>query len=186
MAGEETALYHYIQRQAGRERTSPLNTLRDYSDYLEQPEQLGGGERYPHDLQAAHMRLSARLRKTKDRSLQGMFRARRKLWSWAAWHYQGMFIRVIDSVDEITLEGERQSNCVANYAKRHAQGQTVIFVLRRKDAPKTNWHTVELNPETLRVNQCRGYHNADAAPEAEAFIKAWMAYLQERKGRKIA
>ncbi len=186
LAGEETALYHYIQRQAGRERTSPLNTLRDYSDYLEQLEQLGGGERYPHDLQAAHMRLSARLRKTKDRSLQGMFRARRKLWSWAAWHYQGMFIRVIDSVDEITLEGERQSNCVANYAKRHAQGQTVIFVLRRKDAPKTNWHTVELNPETLRVNQCRGYHNADAAPEAEAFIKAWMAYLQERKGRKIA
>ena len=189
---EEAILYRYIKRQAKKSNLSRRNCLGDYRDYLNQLEEIGGGERYPHDLQAAHMRLSARLRKTKDRSLQEMFRARRKLWNWAAWHYQGMFIRVIDSVDEITQEGERQDNCVASYARWHARGETVIFVLRRKNAPKTNWHTVELDPKTLRVIQCRGYRNADPALEAKAFVKAWTAHLrairkeQVQKGRKIA
>ena len=189
---EETTLYRYIKRQAERSNLSRRNCLGDYRDYLHQLEEIGGGERYPHDLQAAHARLSARLRKNKNKELQDMFRARRKLWSFATWQYRGMFIRIIDSVDEIILEGERQSNCVAGHAKRHANGKTVIFVLRKKDSPKTNWHTVELDPETLCVRQCRGYHNADAAPEAEAFIKAWIEHLQAikkeqvQKGRKVA
>ena len=189
---EEAVLYRYIKRQANRSGHAYENILSDYRDYLNQLAEIGGGERYPHDLQQAHRRLSARLRKIKNKELQDMFRARRKLWSFATWQYRGMFIRIIDSVDEIILEGERQSNCVAGHAKRHANGKTVIFVLRKKDSPKTNWHTVELDPETLCVRQCRGYHNADAAPEAEAFIKAWIEHLQAikkeqvQKGRKVA
>lgn len=185
-AGDETVLYRYIKRQAKKSGVSHRNTLRDYRDYLHQLKEIGGGERYPHDLQAAHERLSARLRKTKNKGLQGMFRARRKLWSWAKWQYQGMFIRIIDSVDEIALEGERQHNCVANYAKRHAAGKTAIFILRKMDCPKDSWHTVELDPISLRVLQCRGYRNADATPEAEAFIKAWVEHLARQKGRNIA
>lgn len=182
---EEAVLYRYIKRQANRSGLAYKNILSDYRDYLNQLAEIGGGERYPHDLQQAHRRLSARLRKIKNPNLQGLFRARRRLWSWAAWQSQGMFIRVIDSVEEITLEGERQDNCVAGYAARHAQGKTVIFVLRKKSEPKENWHTVELNPQTLHVKQCRGYRNADALPEAEAFIEAWVKRLQEiRKERK--
>ena len=176
---EEAVLYRYIKRQANRSGLAYKNILSDYRDYLNQLAEIGGGELYPHDLQEAHRRLSARLRKNKNTELQGLFRARRKLWSFATWQYQGMFIRIIDSVDEITLEGERQSNCVAGYAKRHAQGETVIFVLRKKSEPKKNWHTVELNPETLCVMQCRGYRNADACAEAEEFIAAWVKRLQE-------
>lgn len=182
----ERGLYHYIRKQEKKSGMSLRNTLGDYRDYLHQLEEIGGGEQYPHDLQAAHARLSARLRKTKNKPLQDMFRARRRLWGWAEWKHDGLFIRIIDSVDEITLEGERQNNCVAGYAKRHANGQTVIFVLRKRDTPKENWHTVELDPKTLRVMQCRGYRNADAAPEAKAFIEAWMEYLKDRKGRKVA
>ncbi len=182
----ERELYHYIKKQEKKSGMSLRNTMVDYRDYLAQLAEIGGGERYPHDLQAAHARLSARLRKTEDKHLQGMFRARRRLWHWAEWQYQGMFIRIIDSVEEITIEGERQRNCVASYAERHANGKTVIFVLRKKDAPKENWHTVEIDPDILRVRQCRGYRNAEAAPEAKAFVKAWMAHLQEQKGRKTA
>ncbi len=80
----------------------------DYRDYLNQLAEIGGGERYPHDLQQAHRRLSARLRKIKNPNLQGLFRARRRLWSWAAWQSQGMFIRVIDSVEETSLTRSRR------------------------------------------------------------------------------
>ena len=50
-----------------------------------------------------------------------------------------MFIRPVDSAEEITREGEQQSNCVAGYAKRHAEGKTIILVLRKCSAPGESW-----------------------------------------------
>lgn len=95
-----------------------------------------------------------------------------------------MFIRPVDSVKEITLEGERQDNCVAGYAKRHAEGRTVIFVLRRANDPTKNWYTVELIPETLFVRQCRGYKNREATPEAQAFVDAWVERLKNIRDQR--
>ncbi len=185
---EEAVLYRYIKRQANRsglayknilsdyrDYLNQQNILSDYRDYLNQLAEIGGGERYPHDLQQAHRRLSARLRKIKNPDLQGLFRARRRLWSWAAWQSQGMFIRVIDSVEEITLEGERQDNCVAGYAARHAQGKTVIFVLRKKSEPKKNWHVIdsveEITLEGERQDNCvAGYAARHAQGKTVIFV----------------
>lgn len=183
---DEKRLHQYICHQVERGGRSLANTLRDYADYLRQLHQLGGGEVWPHDLQQAHSRLSERERNMQNEDLQVLFRMRRHLWRWAVWRHNGLLIRPIDSVKEITLEGERQNNCVAGYAKRHAQGKTVIFVLRRADDPTRNWHTVELNPKNLTVVQCRGYRNADAEPQAEAFIQAWIQHLNDKKGEKTA
>lgn len=190
---EEATLYRYIKRQATRRNTSLTNTVHDYADYLRQLDRIGGGAQYPDDLQASHARLSERERQMVDsQNLQSMFRARRRMWKWAAWQMDGLYIRLVESTNEIVSEGECQHNCVAGYAQRHAAGGTAIFVLRKQEHPKESWHTVELDPETLRVRQCRGYRNADAAPEAKAFIKAWTAHLraikkeQVQKGRKIA
>ncbi|NBI82204.1 hypothetical protein D3Z48_08955 [Clostridiaceae bacterium] len=61
----------------------------------------------------------------------------------------------------------------------------MICVLRRASEPQKSWHTVELDPRSLTVRQCRGFRNADAEPEAQAFVDAWKAHLQEvRFGRK--
>lgn len=182
--GDEKQLHRYIHQQAERCERSVANTLGDYSDYLDQIQRLGGGELWPHDLDEAHRRLSARERKIQDEGLNSMFRARRRLWQWAVWRHAGMFIRPVDSVKEITLEGERQDNCVAGYAKRHAEGRTVIFVLRRADDPTKNWHTVELIPGTLTVRQCRGYKNREATPEAQAFVDAWVERLKNIRDQR--
>lgn len=183
---EETTLYHYIKRQATRRITNLTNTVRDYADYLRQLDRIGGGTQYPHDLQASHVRLSERERQmVNSQNLQSMFRARRKLWKWAAWQSDGLYIRLVESTNEIVSESEYQHNCVAGYAQSHAAGGTAIFVLRKLEHPKESWHTVELDPETLHVKQCRGYRNADACAEAEEFIAAWVKRLQEiRKERK--
>ena len=160
--------------------------MRDYADYLRQLDRIGGGTQYPHDLQASHVRLSERARQMVNSwHLQFMFRARRKLWKWAAWQSDGLYIRLVESTNEIVSESEYQHNCVAGYAQSHAAGGTAIFVLRKLEHPKESWHTVELDPETLHVKQCRGYRNADACAEAEEFIAAWVKRLQEiRKERK--
>ncbi|NBH79169.1 hypothetical protein D3Z52_13550 [Clostridiaceae bacterium] len=179
------ALRAYIERQAKRSGHAVRAALADYGDYLRQLGQIGGGEVLPDDLTLAHERLSMRLGKVQDMALNRKFRARRHLYGWLCWKKGGFLIRPVDSVQEITREGEQQCNCVAGYAQRHADGNTVICVLRRASEPQKSWHTVELDPRSLTVRQCRGFRNADAEPEAQAFVDAWKAHLQEvRFGRK--
>ena len=177
----------YIERQ-GRRSGNPVGPLlHDCGDYLRQLDTMGihDGELMPQDLQAAHERLSARQRRLLNHDKNRQFRIRRKLYRWMCWRHGKYLIRPIDSADEIIREGEQQHNCVAGYADRHASGQTVICVLRRADTPRTSWHTVELNPATLQVKQCRGFRNASATPEAEEFIEKWTERLQAMKsGRK--
>ena len=99
--------------------------------------------------------------------------------------HDGLFIRPVDSAEEITREGEQQSNCVAGYAKRHAEGKTIILLLRKCSAPGESWHTVEIDPATLACKQCYGHGNTERTPEAAAFMEAYLAHLQAvRPGRK--
>ena len=178
------ALRTYIERQAKRSGRAMRTILFDYRDYLQQLEETGGGELLPDDLQEAHERLSLRLRQTADIRLNSCFRHRRRLYRWLCWRHGGLVIRAVDSMQEITAEGERQRNCVAGYAKRHANGQTIICVLRQAKKPGTSWHTVELDPGTLEVIQCRSFRNGEAEPEAQAFIHAWVQRLKYKKHKE--
>lgn len=174
-------LRRWYERQAKRSGNSLHLVMLDHADYLRQLERLSvqGGDTLPHDLQAAHERLSARERKLKNAARNGQFRIRRKLLRWLCWRHGGLFIRPVDSIEEITREGEQQHNCVAGYGQRHAAGKTIILVLRRAAEPGKSWHTVELDPHTRTVIQCRGYRNDDQTDEAAAFIKAWLDHLNE-------
>ena len=182
----------YLQKQAGRRVGIRVDiVMQELNDYLGQLERLGvqGGDCMPHDLHEAHERLSARERKMKNAPLNGKFRARRHLLRWMCWRHDGMFIRPVDSAEEITREGEQMHNCVAGYAKRHAEGKTIILLLRKCSAPGESWHTVEIEPNTLTCLQCYGERNTPRSPEAAAFMEAYMAHLQavrpgRRQGRK--
>ena len=96
-----------------------------------------------------------------------------------------MFIRPVDSADELTREGEQQHNCVAGYANRHADGKTIILLLRKCSAPCQSWHTVEIDPETLTCRQCYAARNMPREPEAAAFMEAYLEHLQQvRPGKR--
>lgn len=95
------------------------------------------------------------------------------------WKYKGMFIRPIDSAEEIVREGEEMHNCVAGYADRHADGETIIMVLRRCSEPRTPWHTVEIDPKTLECRQCYAARNHEREPEAAEFMERYLDHLRE-------
>lgn len=185
---EPRELRRYLQKQAGRRTSVRVNiVMQELADYLDQLNRLGvqGGDRMPRDLHEAHERLSARERRLNNAPLNSKFRARRHLLRWMCWKHDGMFIRPVDSAEEITREGEQQSNCVAGYAKRHAEGTTIILLLRKCIAPGESWHTVEIDPNTLTCLQCYGHGNTESTPEAAAFMEAYLAHLQAvRPGRK--
>lgn len=179
----------YIERQARRADQLTGATLTELRDYRAQLERLSlaGGE-LPADLHEAHMRLTRREAHLKHHPENAMFRARRHLLRWMKWRHGGCFIRPVDSLNEITLEGEAQSNCVASYADRHANGETIIMLLRQCSAPDVSWHTVEIDPETLDCRQCYGYKNRARTPEAAEFMEAYIDHLREAakmNGRKV-
>lgn len=179
----------YIERQARRADQWPAATLTELRDYRAQLERLSlaGGE-LPADLHEAHMRLTRREAHLKHHLENAKFRARRHLLRWMKWRHGGCFIRPVDSLNEITLEGEAQSNCVASYADWHANGETIIMLLRQCSAPNVSWHTVEIDPETLGCRQCYGYKNRARTPEAAAFMEAYINHLRETakmNGRKV-
>lgn len=176
----------YCDRQAARRNVQLRNVLFELRDYLGQLDRLGvdGGDRMPHDLHEAHARLSARERRIKSRALNMPFRIRRHLLRWMCWKHDGMFIRPVDSADELTREGEQQQNCVAGYAKRHAEGKTIILLLRKCSEPCKSWHTVEIDPKTLTCRQCYAARNMPREPEAAAFMEAYLEHLRQLQPRK--
>lgn len=179
----------YIERQARRADQTLHAALVELRDYREQLDRLGldGGRLLP-DLHEAHMRLTRREMRLKNRESNEKFRARRHLLRWMKWRHGGCFIRPIDSAEEIVREGEKQNNCVASYAGRHADGKTIIMVLRLCSAPGKSWHTVEIDPKTLDCVQCYAQGNRRRTPEAAAFMNAYLVHLRETakmNGRKV-
>lgn len=173
-------LVKYIRRQARRASGSEVTALQELCDYLDQLERMQiGGEKLPHDLHEAHARLSERERRLMNREKNEKFRTRRHLLAWMRWKYKGMFIRPIDSAEEIVREGEEQNNCVAGYATRHADGKTIIMVLRKRSEPRKPWHTVEIDPKTLVCRQCYAAHNRARTPEAAEFMDKYLDHLRE-------
>lgn len=179
----------YIERQARRADQMLHAALVELRDYREQLDRLGlDGGRLPPDLHEAHMRLTRREAQLMHHAENAKFRARRHLLRWMNWRHGGCFIRPVDSAEEIVREGEEQDNCVASYADRHANGETIIMLLRQCSAPGTSWHTVEIDPKTLDCLQCYGYKNRKRTPDAAEFMDAYINHLREAarmNGRKV-
>jgi hypothetical protein len=170
----------YIERQARRADQTLHAALTELRDYHGQLDRLGlDGGQLPPNLHEAHARLSERERRLLKRGKNEKFRTRRRLLAWMKWKWGGMFIRPIDSAEEIVREGEEQDNCVAGYANRHADGETIIMVLRKRSEPRKPWHTVEIDPKTLACRQCYAAYNHNRTPEAAEFMDKYLDHLRE-------
>lgn len=173
-------LRKYIEKQRKCSDLGLSAVMREFADYQAQLERLApNADKLPHDLHEAHARLSARERQLLNRGKNEKFRTQRHLLQWMRWMWGGMFIRPIDSVEEIVREGEEQNNCVAGYADRHADGKTIIMVLRKRSEPRKPWHTVEIDPKTLVCRQCYAAHNRSRTPEAAEFMDKYLDHLRE-------
>lgn len=98
----------------------------------------------------------------------------------------GLLIRPARSRAELIDEGSALHHCVATYAKKHLSGQTVIFFIRKKSEPDKPFYTLEYNPKTESIVQCRGLHNCGKTPEVEAFVDAWSGYIRNKKKKSHA
>jgi hypothetical protein len=72
---------------------------------------------------------------------------------------------------ELIDEGVVLKHCVGGYAKRYAEGQTNILVIRKIDDLDKPYYTMEIIDD--RIIQTRGLSNRMPDEEVAAFVKAF-------------
>ena len=95
-------------------------------------------------------------------------------------------IRVPKELDEITKEGVMLSHCVGGYLNRHANGETNIMFLRKKEDEKTPWFTIEIDNGN-HVVQIHGSHNRwlGNEPEVISFVYEWLTKIGADFDKKL-
>lgn len=91
------------------------------------------------------------------------------------WECGDYCIRVPHNLGEITKEGLSLHHCVGGYLDSHANGNTNIIFLRRKDSEDTPFYTIEISPDN-RVVQIHGFGNRWLGndPDAVPFVYTYL------------
>lgn len=161
------------------------------TDYWDMAERLGWDlsnerVRYPHDLFAAHDEATAQMSQLEAEAQASKFRVRRMVLRKYAFAADGLLIRPAASQQELTDEGNALHHCVSTYGKKHANGKTAIFFIRRKNMPRKSFYTLELDERKLTVQQNRGMRNCPRTPEVRAFEDLWLSWVRAGAPRDSA
>jgi hypothetical protein len=186
MYGGDAKAWNMIQTKKGRKTLRYLSTLepkdvRDYFDYVSWLDKLGydmTDEYYlfPSDFRTAHDTLSVAYQKYKDRAakkqkqLQNKVLARlKKENDLPAFHLhsRGLFVTIAGSTEELAREGRELHHCVATYADKVANGETMILFIRKESDPDTPFYTMEFKDGMIQ--QLRGYANCEPTGEVLRF-----------------
>ena len=84
------------------------------------------------------------------------------------------------------MEGKNQEHCVGTYLDRVADKRSVIVFIRRAEELDKAFYTMEINPETMKVVQCRGHKNSDMTPEVRSFVELYTKAVLDKKRKKKA
>ena len=180
------SLINYLVRIDQFEAISQKEGLQLLSDYLMMCQQLqmkprvdGDSLKREHDIAARNVRLQrneilAREMKTSCEWLQTFN------------HEDGQFlVRGVQSYDDLLDEANQQHNCVAGYADRIARRQSMIFFLRKNEAPKRSLVTIELSPKDFSVRQkFMAYNQPVRNKSITDFIDEWVKWIRTRE-RKV-
>ena len=90
-------------------------------------------------------------------------------------------IRGIRSYADLLDEAKQQHNCVAGYAKSIIQRKSLIYVMRRTDAPNESLITVEINPAQTEIRQKYLAYNQRIHNKSQSeFLDRWIRKVRTR------
>ena len=144
----------------------------DWLDYIKDCEKLGFDTRknsilFPEDFQNVHARLSEQVEVAVNKEKAEKMKAIAGRYSLDL-EDEHFAVRIACSQAELNLESSKLCHCVKNYGDRVASGSTLIYFIRKKEAPDTPFYTLEIHPDG-RFIQCRGKSNCSMTKEVEDF-----------------
>lgn len=196
--------YNYILKQKGGAYGNYILSIRShYADYLNMRAALGYDMTntvylFPHNLKEQHdaMVLEKEIREN-EKYIKEMLKKYPKIAKRAQtldkkWGYQeGKFmIRAAASAEEIVLEGRTQHHCVGGerqgYMRKHNDGESYIFLMRRIDEPEKPYVTLELANGKVRQWYGKNDRKNVEGELDEKEVDAWLDRWLKIKGKKIA
>lgn len=154
--------------------------LLDYFDYLEFAKLLEYDLRdpnvlYPKNPKKAHDDLSEIINSKEFREgelpqIARQFKPYNEMFGFEA---DGLLIVPPTRHNDVKNEGKKLKHCVSTYAKRIAMEQTIILFIRKTDKPDKPYFTLNIEPETYRMIQCRGLENCAYPTKVKKFIDKW-------------
>ncbi len=151
-----------------------------YEDYLRNARALGWDLRrksviFPKDLKAAHDEAAELLEIEKNSEIDKRISAHAVD---IEYKNGGLAIICAKSQGELNEESRVLHHCVRTYGEKVASGRTLIYFVRKAEEITTPYYTLEIDPLTGKVIQCRGEHNCSMTPEVEAFRNGFEKVFQ--------
>lgn len=160
--------------------------LRDYFDYIRFAKLLEMDLRdtnilFPKDFKSAHDELSLIIEDEEfsDAELpqiERQFGVYNQMFGYKA---DGFMIIPPARHNELKQEGKQLHHCVATYAQRVAIGDTIILFIRKAEDPETPYFTLNIEPDSFGMIQCRGMKNCHYPNDVDKFIKKWYREIIE-------
>lgn len=155
---------------------SHLSSASNYIDYIGFCNNLGipltSAIKYPNDLRKAHDELQDKIKtkvsKTETQKIQKQVIEKLCKYRYAS---EEFIITPANSVEDLINESKELSHCVRTYVNRYANGDTSIFLIRKRDDVMIPFYTLEL--KNKKVHQVRGKHNCDPTDDVRNFVVAW-------------
>ncbi len=158
-------------------------------DYLDMAKKIGYDIKdpaviFPKNLEVAHDRVMMLQKQREEKTLWQGFCAQKELLAQLCWEHEGILIRPVEDQKELIAEGKSLNHCVGTYAKRHAEGECSILLIRKAEEPDKPWYTLNFNIKSGKVTENRGNRNCARTPEVAAFEAAWLK-AKEKEIRKL-
>lgn len=181
--------FKYIRRIEGMDLCISANL---YCDYLEFADELGYDMKsdftlFPKKLKEVHDYTSELLteKRTKDQS-EKIKNRYKETYDKYKWQYNGYEIVVPKDTKDLIDEGQANKHCVANYARRVAEGETTILFLRKSEEINKTLYTIEVkNGELI---QCRTKHNHsyEEDKEIKKIVNKFIKDVLKKLNKKVA
>lgn len=150
--------------------------LSDYIDYMSDCKFLGLKLDKPKDFQERHRRYSERVDEIRNKGVDDKIRKRAKKLIKTSFDDGDFTITPIGSRAELKDTAKHLHNCMLSYAKRYADGETNLYVMRSKGIDIV---AIEIKDKKLR--QARADHNGECPKEIRRLISRWCAGIKVKE-----
>ncbi len=125
---------------------------------------------FPKNLYQAHQNTIKQIKIKEDKDLNKKIKERLKMLNKKyTFEYNNFLIRPAKDSLELIEEGKALSHCVGTYAKKYADGKTVILLIRTLLEPEKPYYTVEIINN--KIIQIRGKYNCLPDEAIKEFLK---------------
>lgn len=146
--------------------------LYDWTDYIRDCKRAGLDIRkksvlLPDNFHEVHRELAMQIKEKENAEKTEKMKAVAKAFSMKL-ESDNLMLKIAGSQTDLNMESSILSHCVKTYGDEVANGRTLIYFIRRKDAPDTPYYTLEICPDGTFI-QCRGKNNCGMTEEVEEF-----------------